>query len=190
MPKSPYPKDRFDDLPADARRLGAHRADNPRTLGAAGWVIALVATLALIAAGVIGTLLATDRLSLFPQPSASTPAATIQPVLDTSFSILLIDASGQDGVVAAVRSEVLAAGWSEDKVSESSSDASDFETTTVYYAAPEDQAAARGLADAIGVEWVELNDSYQPVDDPQTTDVDEGGLMQLVVAIGRDRLAG
>ena len=65
MPKTPPPKDRFDDLPADARRLGAHRADNPRTLGAAGWVIALVATLALLSGlGAMRVLLRTDPATL------------------------------------------------------------------------------------------------------------------------------
>ena len=33
MPKTEPTKDRFDDLPADRGRVGAHRAENPRIRG-------------------------------------------------------------------------------------------------------------------------------------------------------------
>lgn len=54
MPTHDHPRDRFDDIPRDARRIGAHRAENPR----GRWVVVLLWVLVvlavLIAAGIVG----------------------------------------------------------------------------------------------------------------------------------------
>lgn len=188
MPKTPSPKDRFDDLPADSARIGAHRAENPHIRG--GFVVlwSAVAIIALVTVGIFGTMIATGRVTLFPAPSASVtagPAAT--PVIDTSFQVYVLNATPQSGLASTIATDVVAAGWSEDSVYATEAQADDFATTTVYYAAPEDEGAALGLADAIGGAEVELNDSYQPTDDPETTDTDEGAVKQLVIVIGLDR---
>ncbi|MEL4382973.1 LytR C-terminal domain-containing protein, partial [Shewanella algae] len=62
----------------------------------------------------------------------------------------------------------------------------DFATTTVYYRGPEDQEAARGLADAIGGAEIAQSDFLQPTDDPNTSG-DESAEKRLVVVIGLDR---
>lgn len=188
MPKTPLPKDRFDDLPADTERVGAHRAENPHIRG--GFVVlwSAVAVIALVAVGIFGTMIATGRITLFPAPSASATAApAASPVIDTSFQVYVLNATPQSGLASTVAADVVAAGWSDDDVYPTEAEDDSFETTTVYYAAPEDEGAARGLAEAIGGAEVQLNDSYQPTDDPETTDVDEGAVAQLVIVIGLDR---
>lgn len=188
MPKTAPPKDRFDDLPAGGPRQGAHRAENPRLRAGLLLLWSLIATIVLVAAGVFGTLLATGRVTLFPSPTPTqTAAQTAAPVVDTSFSVIVLNATPERGLAGVVREQIIAAGWPAEAVLDSEAGSSDFAATTVYYAFPEDEGAARGLAGAIGGAEVALNDSYQPADDPNTADVDEGAVRQLVVVLGADR---
>lgn len=144
-----------------------------------------VATVALILAGVFGTMLATGRLDFSPAPD-STAAAPVAPMVDTSYPVLVLNATDQEGLGVELRDVILAAGWAEGDVEESNASATDFETTTVYYQTADDEAAARGLADVIGGAEVELDDTFQVVGDPSTPGVDGETGVQLVVVVGLD----
>lgn len=188
VPKTPPPKDRFDDLPADHGRVGAHRAENPRLRGGVVLLWSAVATIVLVTLGVFGTMITTGRITLFPEPVATaTTIPAVDAVIDTSYTVYVINATPQSGLAGTVANQVIAAGWTSEMVYPTESESEDFETTTVYFATPADEGAARGLAQAIGGAAVELNDSYQPVDDPNTSDVDESAVKQLVIVIGQDR---
>ncbi|MBM3714493.1 MAG: LytR family transcriptional regulator [Actinobacteria bacterium] len=189
MARSTFPRDRFDDLSTDSGRVGAHRAENP---GLRGWMVflwAAVLTVVLIAAGIFGTLVASGRISLGGHDSIAqpTPTPTVAGVVDTSFSVVVLNGTGQDGLATQLRDQIVAAGWSGDTVVTGDSDSTDFATTTVYYVRPEDEAAALGLAQAIGGAEIAQNDFLQPADDPNTPD-DEAQTRQLVVVIGLDRV--
>lgn len=189
MPKTSYPRDRFDDLPADAGRVGAHRAENPHLRG---WVILLwaaLATIVLIAVGIFGTLYASGRIVLFPTPTpVATAAPEVTPVIDTSYSVLVLNATPEEGLATQMKDDIVAAGWPADTVFASEAGTTDFAQTTVFYALPEDEAAAKGLAELVlGGAQVAQSDAYQPEDDPDTADVDESQTRQLVVVIGLDR---
>lgn len=191
MPKTHPPKDRFDDLPAAHGRIGAHRAENPRLRGGVVLLWSAVATIVLVALGVFGTMIATGRIALFAEPVASaTVAPPAEAVLDTSYPVYVINATSQRGLAGTVASQVIAAGWNAEHVYPTESESEDFAMTTVYYASVADEGAARGLAQAIGGAAVELNASYQPADDPNTADVDESAIKQLVIVIGNDRTDG
>lgn len=182
MPKTPHPQDRFDDLPVDRARVGAHRAENPRLRGGRVFLWSAVATLALIAIGIFGTLVATGRVVPFPAPSVSpAPVATAEPTIDTGYTVLVLNATGEPGLANRVRDEILEAGWVGDAVLASEAGADDFELTTVYYATAEDEGAARGVAGLVSATRVVLDDAYQPADDPDAR--------QLAVVIGLDRSA-
>ncbi|WP_345799841.1 LytR C-terminal domain-containing protein [Microbacterium sp. AZCO] len=191
MPKSTFPRDRFDELPADSGRVGAHRAENPHMRGWVVFLWAVLATIVLVAVGIFGTLIASGRIVLFPTPSPTpTPVATIAPVVDTSYAVLVLNATPEDGLATQTRDQIIAAGWPADSVTAGGSGATDFAETTVYYAFPEDEAAARGLAEQVlGGAKVAQSDVYQPQDDPNTADVDESAKKQLVVVLGLDRTA-
>ena len=91
---------------------------------------------------------------------------------------------------AHIREHILVtAGWSSDQVNASEAGTTDFAETTVYYAFPDDEAAAAGIADLLGGARIEQSDFYQPVDDTATEDVDESQSSQLTVVIGLDRTA-
>lgn len=190
MPESPV-TDRFDDLPFSRGRVGAHRAENPRLNRRAVLLWAALATVVLVGVGVFGSLVASGRIVLSPAPtSAPTDAPTedAPPPVDTSFFVLVLNATAQDGLAAEVAALVTAAGWPSEMVDTGDAQSTDFATTTVYYPFAEAEEAARALANAIGGAEVALSDVYQPLDDPATTD-DESQFRQLVVVVGLDRAA-
>jgi hypothetical protein len=173
------PKDRFDDLPPSAGRVGAHRAENPRVRGWVVFLWALVATIVLVAAGIFATLVGQGRIVLFPEPVPTVaPAPTVAPVVDTSYSVLVLNGTPQDGLATQLKDELVGQGWTESNVIASNAGDREFATTTVYYAAPEAEAAARGLADLIGAADVILDPEY-PLPGTAAT--------QLTVVIGLDR---
>ncbi|MFS0794492.1 LytR C-terminal domain-containing protein [Microbacterium sp. 1P10AE] len=190
MPRSTFPRDRFDDLPAGGGRVGAHRAEHPRSRGWAIFFWAALTTIVLVIVGIFGVLVASGRISLgsdagpSPTPSESTPA-----VIDTSYSVVVLNGTPDDGLAGNLRDQIVGLGWASDSVQTGDSDTTDFATTTVYYRTTADEQAARGLAEAIGGAEVAQSDFLQPTDDPNTPD-DEGAEKRLVVVIGLDRTAG
>ncbi len=149
---------------------------------------AAIATIVLVALGVFGAMLANGHITLFPTPTpTATVVPTAEPVVDTSYTVTVLNATPQHGLAATVRQQVIAAGWTPEAVLDGAAGSEDFATTTVYYATPADEGPARGLAQAIGGADVRLNAAYQPVDNPDTTDVDESAVKQLVIVIGLDR---
>jgi hypothetical protein len=189
MARSTFPRDRFDDLPADSGRVGAHRAENPHLRGWVVFLWAAVATVVLIVVGIFGTLVVSGRISFGSEPvSTPTIAPTTPAVIDPSYSVVVLNGTPDEGLSGNLRDQIIAAGWAADTVQTGDSDTTDFATTTIYYLRPDDEQAARGLADAIGGADVAQSDFLQPTDDPNTPD-DESAEKRLIVVIGLDRAA-
>jgi len=153
---------------------------------------AALATIVLVAVGIFGTLIASGRVVLFPTPEPTvTSLPTVAPVVDTGYSVIVLNATPETGLATQMRDEIIAAGWPPDSVNAGQAGSTDFAETTVYFAYPEDEAAARGLAETVlGGAQVSQSTVYQPADDPGTADVDESQTKQLVVVIGLDRASG
>lgn len=192
MARSTFPRDRFDDLPDPTGRVGAHRAENPRLRGWIVFLWAAIATLVLIIAGVFGTLVASGRISLGPDDAATpvpTAEATTPVVVDTSYSVVVLNGTADNGLAGDLRDRIVAAGWPGGSVETGDSDRTDFPQTTVFYLRDTDEPAAQGLAQTIGGAEVAQSDFLQPTDDPDTPD-DESAVKRLIVVIGIDRAAG
>ena len=149
-----------------------------------GWVVLLwaaLATIILIAVGIFGTLLASGRIELFPTPvPTAAPTAEVTPLVDTSYQVVILNATPEKGLATQMKDVVVAAGWPGGSVLPSDASSDDFAETTVYYVGAEDQAAAAGLAGVIGGARIEQSEVYQPAS-PDTK--------QLTVVIGLDRTA-
>lgn len=179
MPKETYPRDRFDELPTQRGKVGAHRAENPRMRGGVIFLWAAVSTLVLVAAGVFGTLVASGRIDLTPEAApTSAPTPTLTPIIDTSYSVLVLNATPVEGLASELTDQIVAAGWKPGQVLGGAAGSTDFRTTTVFYPAAADQAAAAGLAQAIGGAAIEENPDY----------VQGADARQLTVVIGLDRV--
>jgi hypothetical protein len=180
VPRSTFPRDRFDDLP-ETDRVGAHRAENPRMRG---WLVLLwaaLATIVLIALGIFGTLIASGRIELFPEPTpTATPVPQVTPVVDFAYQVQILNATPEQGLATQMKDTIVTAGWPDDSVLASGAGSEDFPETTVFYVNAEDEAAAAELAEVIGGANIEQSDAYPPVDP---------AMKQLTVVIGLDRTA-
>ncbi|PRA80876.1 hypothetical protein CQ045_11245 [Microbacterium sp. MYb66] len=148
-----------------------------------GWVVLLwsfVAALVLIIAGIFGSLVVMGRITLFPEavPSA-TPTPVETGVIDPTYSVMILNATPDEGLDAQMSDLLINKGWAAGTVFASPSDSEDFATTTVYYVNDEDELAAIGLAGVIGGAEVRQSDFYAALNDT--------GAKQLTVVIGLDR---
>lgn len=141
----------------------------------------VIAIVVLVALGIFGTLIATGRVTLFPTPSATPRTiSTAEPVVDTSYSVTVLNATTQSGLAGSLAQTIVGAGWSLDSVTAGDASSKDFPTTTVFYSDPAEEGAARGLAQVIGGAAVTLSDAYKGLGSG-------GGSKLLVVVIGADR---
>lgn len=130
----------------------------------------------LFGAGVIAFLLVSQQPGIIPQPD---PEPTTAAVVDPTYEVLILNGTASQGLETAAKDELVAAGWSAEHVSANSSSTTDFPETTVYYAAPEHEAAAAGVAGALGGARLEESDAY--VSDPAEK--------LVTVVLGLDRIS-
>jgi len=179
MPESA--PDRFDAIPQAQGRVGAHRAENP---GMRGWFVLLwaaVATAVLIAVGIFAAMLAMGRISfdsVSPTPMPSATVTATNPPLDTSYAVLVLNATGATGLAASTKDVIVNAGFSGSAVATGDADSQDFPATTVYYKTAADKPAAQALAALLGATQVAQSDVYGD-------DVVQGQ-KQLTVVLGHD----
>ncbi|UAJ78543.1 LytR C-terminal domain-containing protein [Leifsonia sp. ZF2019] len=152
-----HPRDRFDEIPDDIQRVGAHRAPRPRGRGwiAFGW--AALATVVLVGAGIFGLSLVNGAISFngsTPSGSAtasatetSAPTQTVVPTVDPSLSVNVLNGTATSGLGAKVRDVLTAAGWKVGAVA--NADMTNLTQTVVYYADPTKEGAALGVAQSL-----------------------------------------
>lgn len=177
--------DRFDHLPHDLHRVGAHRAPGRKGRGWVAFWWALGATIALIAVGVFGILSLNDRLnismpgtSVTPTPTETavpsappTPTATVDPEL----SVTVLNGSSSNGVAASASRTLEDAGWTVDATSNANSQ--DQPTTIVYYSDASHEGAALGIVQSLPGATILLSNDF----------ADSGA--DLTVVIGNDYVA-
>ncbi len=152
-----FPRDRFDEIPADIERVGAHRAPRPRGRGwiAFGW--AALATVILVGAGVFGLSLVNGAITFTgktPTGSASTtptptptPTPTVVPTVDPSLTVNVLNGTSTSGLGGKVGEVLTAAGWKVGAVA--NADMNTLTETIAYYADPTKEGAALGVAQSL-----------------------------------------
>jgi hypothetical protein len=159
-----YPKDRFDTIPDDLSRVGAHRTPRPKGRGWIGFGWAALATVVLVGLGIFGLSLVNGSISFqgsttsaSPTPTP-TPTPTIVPTVDPNLSVFVLNGTTTTGLANTVADKLTAAGW---KVS-SRANASDntLSQTMVYYSDPKNEAAALGLAQSLPGAKVAVTQDY------------------------------
>jgi hypothetical protein len=170
-----YPKDRFDDLPEDLVRVGAHRAPRKRGGGWIAFAWAALATLVLTVGGLYVLSLVDPgvRFEIPGLPAASDPTAepedettptaipltdpaTIDPARNITITVLNGGPIAEEQEVAG--QELADAGWPIG--SRTTASTNDIEKTIVYYSNPADEEIARGLVQTLGVGDVKLSDAF------------------------------
>lgn len=177
MSKSPH--DRFDDVSRSSGRVGAHRAEQPGINGPLALLWAAAAVLVLIVIGIFVSMVLMGRINLFGASETTapeSPGALAQ--IDTSYHVLIVNASNQTEVVEEVRQKLIGEGWEANAVFGSDESTSVFDETTVFYVDEDDEAAALGVAEVLGGAKAERSDHYATPND--------SGPPQLTVVVGMD----
>ena len=168
-----FPSDQFDDIPDDLVRVGAHRAPAKKGRGWLAFLWAVLATVALVAAGLF-TLSRIDSdfsLDLFPPQETPTPTPTptptAEPVTDPStlekdfkksLTISVLNATPTPGLADTAGDQIKDAGWPDPARANASERNRD--ETIVYYNGEEYEGVARGLAQLLGVQKVENSEVF------------------------------
>jgi hypothetical protein len=160
------PLDRFDDIPNDLRRVGAHRAPARRGRGWVNFAWAALATGVLIVGGLYGLSRVNPAISFeipvlagdAPEPGTTTtpqPETTpltdpglVDPALKLTISVFNASPTADQQDVAAAQIEL--AGWPEPAAAVAAT--RDQESTVIYYNGAEYEAIALGLAELLGVD--------------------------------------
>jgi hypothetical protein len=171
-----FPKDQFDEIPADLARVGAHRAPRKRR-GGVIFAWAALATGVLVVAGLFGLSLVFPSINLeLPSfgsdPVASdTPApeetAVVEPAAPTTLdpintaqplSLSVFNGSAVEGLQNTAGDAIQAAGWSNPARANA---VERTETETVlYYRSAEYEPIAVALLQLLGTGRVQLSDAY------------------------------
>ena len=149
-----FPKDRFDVIPDDIQRVGAHRAPDQKGRGWIGFAWAAVATILLIGIGVFGLYLINGSIAFNGSPAGtptatatSTPTPTITPTIDPKLNVTVLNGTTTAGLANQVGDALAAKGWK--VVSRANASQSNITTTVVYYSDPKNAGAALGAAQSL-----------------------------------------
>jgi hypothetical protein len=146
-----YPKDRFDSVPDDLRRVGAHRSPRrkARALIWIGWCA--LATALIVGAGILGISIINGNVAVpgfapatsgTPTPT-STPTPTITPVVNPALNITVLNGTTATGLATNVATTLSKAGWKH--ISVANANETTLKKTIVYYSDDKNKAAALGL---------------------------------------------
>lgn len=171
--------DRFDSLPADAARRGAHRSTmKPRSAGSLiAWialgafaVVVVVLGATVTFSGLFGTkpTAAPASYASAPKPATSTPTPsaipTVAPTVDPASSVDVLNGTDTAGLAARMATRLSDAGW---KIG-TRGNADNVSATKVYYANPALKGAALGVVKSLGFGTAVQSDSYASAASPIT----------------------
>ena len=151
--KTPTSEDRFDNLPQDLARVGAHRAPKSARGGLIGFAWSALATFVLVTVAMVMLVFVTGTITLDGILPVSTPSATatstkaVKATIDPSVMVNVINASGVDGAATRVADQLAADGV---LIGTKSNSSDVVEKTMVYYGDPAVEGAAKGVARALG----------------------------------------
>jgi hypothetical protein len=172
-------RDRFDDVPVDLARVGAHRAP-ARRRGFVTFAWAALATGVLVGAGILGLGAIEKGVSATGDSSTGTSAATSAApaaTVDPTATVVVLNATSTSGLAKSAAKAVKADGWKVE--STANADSTDVKLSTVYYSAKSQLGAALGLAKSLGI-------GRAPV---RTDRFDVQGQTRLTVVLGADYAA-
>lgn len=162
-----YPKDQFDDVPVDLARVGAHRGPEKKGRGWIAFAWAALATGLIIVGGLFAVSLLNGNLdSQEAAPEVTeTPIETAEPLTDPrdidddrDISITVLNGTDTNKLDNVAYKALKKAKWPMSSHTNASSDT--IATTVVYYAAPEDEDVARGVAAELGFDTVAETDVF------------------------------
>lgn len=164
-----FPKDRFDELPEDLLRRGAHRAPPKRGLGWVGLLWALIATVLLIVLGlsVLSLITNRDNPTAGDYVGAASPSASSTPTaaakVDPKIPLTILNGTPTPQLADQVGDKLVKEGWKgavEGVGSRLTASDRAVEKTIVFYSDAANEGAARALVASLKVGGVRLSNDY------------------------------
>lgn len=167
-------RDRFDAVPDDLHRVGAHRAKAHWGQGWANVAWAVGAIIVVSTAGLWGLsqinsdfefglpFLTPAEVEPGQAPPEDAPEAA-EPMLDPAVVITVLNGTGTPGLSNSVGDYLVSQGWEGAAFgvgARVSASASDVEVTQVIYNNPDNEAAARAMLETLGVGELVLANTY------------------------------
>jgi hypothetical protein len=153
-----FPTDRFDQVPDDLERIGAHRAPRPRGYGWVWVAWCALAVAVIVGLGALGIFAINGTLNVklpfgggtaTSSPTASpTPTPTITPAVNPALNVMVLNGTTTSGLAADATTTLKAAGWT--NITPANASSTDIVTTTVYYGDPKNKPAALAAAQELG----------------------------------------
>lgn len=165
--------DRFDSVPDDLLRTGAHRAAPKAGRGWIAFAWAALATGVLVAAGLFGLAVIRGTIELpFATPSATgtgtpaptpTPTPTVEAKINPALAITVLNGTKTKGLAAKAGDDLVKQGWagaSEQIGSRTNAASSDITKTIVYYGDAANEGAARAMVQSLKIGTIQLSQAY------------------------------
>lgn len=153
--------DRFDNI-AKPDRVGSHRAVERAGSAGTRFLVAALATLALIAIGVLFVTFQPRGASfvdeLLGEEEITAPGPIIAQI-DPDTTVVVLNGSGIDGLAFEVDEIINAEGWGKIIFSGETEDR-DVSISAVFYSDPEDESFAKGLGEQLGGISYYQSDTY------------------------------
>jgi len=152
------PRDRFD-VPRQAGRVGAHRIAGRARRSWRYVLVGAVATVVLVTAGILWANSIGGSSGPVAQGPAQPQEQRVTPELDPTASVAVLNGTPTPNLAAGVDQVITGNGWG--LIAFSGDAASrDVQISAVFYAVPEDEAAAEGLAAQLGGVSTYQSDGY------------------------------
>lgn len=166
-----YQKDRFDSVPDDLLRTGAHRGPGRKGAGWIAFAWAALATGVLVVVGLFGLAIVNGKLADFPllggTTASATPTPTVvptaAPLLNAKLPISILNGTQTTGLANTVGDNLVKQGWAGAALgigSRANAGETTVKQTTVYYSDPANEAAARALVLSLKVGTIRLSAVY------------------------------
>lgn len=165
-------KDRFDSVPDDLLRTGAHRGPQRRGRGWITFAWAALATGVLVVVGLFGLAVVNGKLADFtlfggaatasPTPTVSTQP-TAAPLLNQALAITILNGTPTANLANTVGDNLVKQGWAgaaQGVGSRANAGKTNIKQTIVYYSDPKNEGAARALVLSLKVGTIQLSAVY------------------------------
>lgn len=156
-----FPADRFDDITPGSTRVGAHRVA-ARKFRRTKYVLWTVLAVVLLSGLGIGTVVVIDNgVFSSADDTGSNVMPTPTPTVDPSVPVTVLNGTPTADLDSSAAEVLRTAGFTVE--SSTNADKTDIAESVVYYSAPEYEAVARGVAQALGISQVEQSTTFSAI---------------------------
>lgn len=167
-----YPRDRFDEVPEDLTRKGAHRSPAPKGHAWRVFLGAAIAVVVLVGLGFIWVRVVSNNVAVNPNDlkqstvpastaaatKSATPTPTPTPTANRSASVVVLNGTTRAGIGRGAAAKLTPLGYQ--VPTPTNAPKNTVQVTTVYYTKADDKVTAEDVAKTLGATKVEESQEF------------------------------